>query len=200
MLKLTNSLAVRTQRPLWVENNESNPEEVLLLVFRCSSTSSTHQTRINCRRQSTTNQTPIQPFSFFASILSVICEVKMNYLQSLVCCLYFYFDWSFLKSLPALQVDCSPFRGIGPENRACPSNQHKQSLKPLFQNPSWKGNESGKETGVTAAQRTHGLQSKEGFKLHRQKRTNQYMNRKHPISYFRFSCSRHHILPPPPSV
>lgn len=75
----------------------------------------------------------------------------------------------FLKSLPALQVDGSPFSGIGPENRACPSNQHKQSLKPLFQNPSWKGNESGKETGVTAAQRTHKLHSKEDFKLKRQK-------------------------------
>lgn len=93
----------------------------------------------------------------------------MNYELSLIGSCYFYFNWSFLKSLPALQVDGSPFRGIGPENWARPSNQHKQSLKPLFQNPSWKGNESGKETGVTAAQRTHKLQSKEDFKLETKK-------------------------------
>lgn len=40
-----------------------------------------------------------------------------------------------------------------PENWARPSNQHKQSFKTLFQNPSWKGNEFGKEIGVTGAHR-----------------------------------------------
>ena len=133
------------------------------------------------------------PTEQFVKIFLV--NVKMNYLPSLICSHYFYFN-CFLKSLPALQVDGSPFRGIGPENWACPSNQHKQSLKPLFQNPSWKGNESGKETGVTAAQRTHKLQNKEDFKLRRQKRINQSITRKHPRSDFNLYCSCPNIFSP----
>lgn len=111
----------------------------------------------------------------------------MNHLQSLIRSLYFYFHWSFfffLKSLPALQVDGSPFRGIGPENRAGPSNQHKQSLKPLFPKiPHEREMSLAKElVRQQLREHTHTLTRASDPII------NQYFKgRKHPISYFSVS-------------
>lgn len=76
-----------------------------------------------------------------------------SYWQPLLYSSYKLFN-SFSDELASPPGGClSVSEEKGPENWACPSNQHKQSLKPLFQNPSWKGNEFGKETGVTGAHR-----------------------------------------------
>lgn len=87
----------------------------------------------------------------------MIWKGKRNHLQALIGSLFCtwaktvqqFFRWACQPSR------CMPlsFRGKGPEKWAGPSNQHKQSLKALFQNPSWKGNEFGKENGVTGAHR-----------------------------------------------
>lgn len=110
-----------------------------------------------------------KPWTFFPSKrtmanLNILWEyfqrcgkAKMNHLEAVIgslSCTWAktvqqFFRWA---CQPSRWMPLS-FRRKGPENWACPSNQHKQSLKPLFQNPSWKGNEFGKEIGVTGAHR-----------------------------------------------
>lgn len=82
-------------------------------------------------------------------LVSFFCTPAKTVQQLLFCFSFFFLRWTRQPSRWMLLS----FRRKGSENWACPSNQHKQSLKPLFQNPSWKGNEFGKEIGVTGAHR-----------------------------------------------
>lgn len=59
-------------------------------------------------------------------------------------------------SLPALQVDASQFqrkKKKALKTELAQVTSTNSPLNPLFQNPSWKGNEFGKESGVTGAHR-----------------------------------------------